>query len=130
MSVSKTVALSYEVWILSLVGFSDREGWLQVNDRGVRTIIPGGKSLSDQASEKDPPPMVRPDVGADTVEETRDQNVPMMPKPPIKVRLACFFNFILANSIESVNYLVSTALFPNLVIMSHFDFDNSLYTDF
>eukprot|EP00066_Takifugu_rubripes_P013484 XP_011602750.1 PREDICTED: endoplasmic reticulum mannosyl-oligosaccharide 1,2-alpha-mannosidase [Takifugu rubripes] len=65
-------------------GFSDREGWLEVNDRGVRTIIPGGKSLSDQAAEKDPPPMVRPDVGSDTVEETRDQNIPMMPKPPIK----------------------------------------------
>lgn len=55
--------------------------------------MPGGKSLSDQAAEKDPPPMVRPDVGADTVEETRGQNIPMMPKPPIKVRLTWFFPF-------------------------------------
>lgn len=93
-----------EVWILSLsfslIGLSDREGWLEVNDRGVRTIIPGGKSLSDQAAEKDPPPMVRPDVGADTVEETRGQNIPMMPKPPIKVDLHVFFILFWSTALE------------------------------
>lgn len=67
-----------------------------MNDRGVRTIIPG------QAAEKDPPPMVRPDVGADTVEETRDQNIPMMPKPPIKVRLACFFILFWSTALKTL----------------------------
>lgn len=100
----------------SLLGLSDGEGWWQVNGREVRTIIPGGKSLSDQAAEKDPPPMVRPDVGADTVEETRGQNIPMMPKPPIKVRLACFFfNLFWPTALKVLIVWCQQLFFPNLI---------------
>lgn len=74
----------------SLLGLSGREERLEVNDSGTKTIIPGVKPPSGQVAEKDPPPMVGPDVDADTMEEKGGQNIPMMPKPPIKVRLACF----------------------------------------
>lgn len=88
MSLSLPFSLSF-----SPLGFSDREEWPEVDGRGVQAIIPGGKALSGQAAEKAPPPVAGPDVGADTVEDTRRENIPMMPKPPIKVRLARFFLF-------------------------------------
>lgn len=71
----------------SRLGLSDREEWIQLDGRRVKTIIPG------QAAEEAPPPVVGPDVSALTVEETRRENIPVMPKPPIKVRLASFFFF-------------------------------------
>lgn len=71
---------------LSLFGLalSDRKEWPELDGIRVKTIIPGGKALSGQASEKAPPPVAGPDVG---------ENIPVMPKPPIKVRLAHFFLF-------------------------------------
>lgn len=88
-----------------LLGLSDREEWLELDGRRVKTVIPGGKALSGQAAEKAPPPVAGPDVGSDTVKDTRRENIPVMPKPPIKVRLARFL-FVLVNGIESVNNLV------------------------
>ncbi|CAF93587.1 unnamed protein product, partial [Tetraodon nigroviridis] len=44
----------------------------------------GGNSLSGQAAEKALPPVAGPDVDADIVEDTRKENIPVMPKPPIK----------------------------------------------
>lgn len=51
-------------------------------------MVPGGNSLSGQAAEKALPPVAGPDVDADIVEDTRKENIPVMPKPPIKVRPA------------------------------------------
>lgn len=56
-------------------------------------MVPGGNALSGQDAEKVPAPVAGPDVGADSVEDTRIENVPVMPKPPIKVRVPHFSVF-------------------------------------
>lgn len=80
MSLSLPFSLSS-----SRLGLSDRDEWPELDVRRVKTIIPGGKALSAPAPENVPPPGAGPDAGADTVEDTRSENVPVMPKPPIKV---------------------------------------------
>lgn len=72
---------------------SDREEWLALDGSRGKTIIPGGNALSGQDAEKVPPPVAGPDVGADSVEDTKIENIPVMPKPPIKVRVPHFFVF-------------------------------------
>lgn len=88
MSVSLPFSLSF-----SRLGLSDKEEWLELDGGRVKTIIPGGKADLGQDAEKAPPPVAGPDVGTDTVEDTRKENIPVMPKPPIKVRLARIFSF-------------------------------------
>lgn len=70
------------------IGWSDRD-WLELNDRGVKYILPGVNTLAGKA----PPPVAKPDVGPDVVVEARKPDVPILPKPPIKVRPAFLFNF-------------------------------------
>ncbi|XP_068588533.1 endoplasmic reticulum mannosyl-oligosaccharide 1,2-alpha-mannosidase [Cebidichthys violaceus] len=73
-------------------GGSDREDWLELNDRDVKDLPPGVKSILDQAEGKALPPVagphvlpaVDPDVGAGAVVEPRGPNIPILPKPPIK----------------------------------------------
>lgn len=75
------------------LGLTDGEEWLAPDGSRGKTIVPGGKALSGQAAEKVPPPVAGPDIGADSVEDTKIENIPVMPKPPIKVRLPHFFVF-------------------------------------
>lgn len=65
-------------------GLSDKEEWLAVDDRRGKTIIPGGNALSGRDAEKVPPPVAGPDIGANSVEDRKIENIPVMPKPPIK----------------------------------------------
>ncbi|XP_031711634.1 endoplasmic reticulum mannosyl-oligosaccharide 1,2-alpha-mannosidase [Anarrhichthys ocellatus] len=73
-------------------GGSDREDWLELNDRDVKDLPPGVKSILVQAEGKALPPVaephvlpaVDPDAVAGAVVEPRGPNVPIMPKPPIK----------------------------------------------
>ncbi|KAK9532843.1 hypothetical protein VZT92_010208 [Zoarces viviparus] len=73
-------------------GGSDREDWLELNDRDVKDLPPGVKSILDQAEGKALPPVaephvlpaVDPDAVTGAVVEPRGPNVPIMPKPPIK----------------------------------------------
>ncbi|XP_042365344.1 endoplasmic reticulum mannosyl-oligosaccharide 1,2-alpha-mannosidase [Plectropomus leopardus] len=80
-------------------GVSDREDWLELNDRDVKDIPPAVKSILDQAAGKPLPPVagphvgpaVDPDVGADVdaevVVKPRGPSIPMLAKPPIKNKL-------------------------------------------
>ncbi|XP_035523851.1 endoplasmic reticulum mannosyl-oligosaccharide 1,2-alpha-mannosidase [Morone saxatilis] len=81
-------------------GLSDREDWLELNDREVKTILPDVKSVLGQAAGKAPAPVagphvepalgpaLRPDVGPDaapdSVVEPREPNILILAKPPTK----------------------------------------------
>ncbi|TKS84189.1 Endoplasmic reticulum mannosyl-oligosaccharide 1,2-alpha-mannosidase [Collichthys lucidus] len=86
-------------------GLSDREDWLDLNDRELKTILPVVKSLFGQAPGKAPAPVAGPHVqpalgpavgpegvgpdmgpgaGLDVVMEPRGPNIPILAKPPIK----------------------------------------------
>lgn len=98
------------------LGLSDREDWLELNDRDVKDIPPEVKSVLDQAEAKVPPPVagpdmgpaVDPDAGADAVVGPRAPNVPILAKPPIKVRVVfVLIYFTSINISEKVNVLES-----------------------
>ncbi|XP_032396263.1 endoplasmic reticulum mannosyl-oligosaccharide 1,2-alpha-mannosidase isoform X2 [Etheostoma spectabile] len=84
--------LSYPSMTVQWRGLSDREDWLELNDREVKDIPPEVKSVSDQAEAKAPPPVagphmgpaVDPDAGADAVVGPKAPNVPILAKPRIK----------------------------------------------
>ncbi|XP_078126874.1 endoplasmic reticulum mannosyl-oligosaccharide 1,2-alpha-mannosidase isoform X1 [Sander vitreus] len=84
--------LSYPSMTEQWRGLSDREDWLELNDREVKDIPPEVKSVLDQAEAKDPPPVagphmgpaVDPAAGADAVVGPKAPNVPILAKPPIK----------------------------------------------
>lgn len=95
------------VFLVSVcVGLSDREDWLELNDRGMKTSLPGVKSVSGQAEDKAPAPVARPHVGPhvsphvgpdvdpDAMVEPRRPNFPILPKPPTKVRPKYYVVFI------------------------------------
>ncbi|GLD75378.1 endoplasmic reticulum mannosyl-oligosaccharide 1,2-alpha-mannosidase-like protein, partial [Lates japonicus] len=69
-------------------GLSDKEDWLELNDREVNAVPPGVKPVLGPAAGKAPVPVagphVGPAVGPDAVEEPRGPNVPILPKPPTK----------------------------------------------
>nr|XP_046230717.1 endoplasmic reticulum mannosyl-oligosaccharide 1,2-alpha-mannosidase isoform X2 [Scatophagus argus] len=77
-------------------GSADREDWLELNDRELKTILPGVKSVLGHAAGKAPapaagphvrPPLgpeVGPEVGPDAVVEPKGPNIPLLPKPPTK----------------------------------------------
>lgn len=76
---------------------SDREDWLELNDKELKTILPGVKSLLDGAADKAPAPVAGPHVepalvpdagpgvGLDAVVEPRGPDIPILAKPPTKV---------------------------------------------
>ncbi|CAK6965113.1 endoplasmic reticulum mannosyl-oligosaccharide 1%2C2-alpha-mannosidase isoform X1 [Scomber scombrus] len=79
-------------------GISDREEWLELNDRGLNAAPPGAKPELGPDAGKTPAPVagphlgpaVVPDVavpdalGPDAVEELKGPNIPILAKPPIK----------------------------------------------
>ncbi|XP_041816193.1 endoplasmic reticulum mannosyl-oligosaccharide 1,2-alpha-mannosidase isoform X1 [Chelmon rostratus] len=77
-------------------GLSDREDWLELNDKELKTILPGVKSLLDGAADKAPAPVAGPHVepalvpdagpgvGLDAVVEPRGPDIPILAKPPTK----------------------------------------------
>lgn len=78
------------------VELTNKEDWLKLNNRGV-------KSDQGQAADRTPAPVAQPQmggaVGAD--EEPGRQNIPILPKPPTKVRLKpVLFMFIKSSSKE------------------------------
>lgn len=79
-----------------VLGLSDREDWLELNDRGVKTILPADKPV--HPVDKDPAPVaqphVDPDLGPDALVQPKNPNIPILPKPPIKVRHKCLFLII------------------------------------
>lgn len=89
------MTLLFHVFVCVL-GLSDREDWLELNDRGVKTILPADKPV--HPVDKDPAPVaqphVDPDVGPDTLVQTKNPNIPILPKPPIKVRYKYLFLII------------------------------------
>ncbi|XP_049460203.1 endoplasmic reticulum mannosyl-oligosaccharide 1,2-alpha-mannosidase [Epinephelus fuscoguttatus] len=76
-------------------GLSDKEDWLELNDREMKDILPGVESVLDGAAGKALPPVagphvgpaVDPDVGADVVMKPRGPNIPMLAKPPTKTKI-------------------------------------------
>lgn len=89
------MTLLFHVFV-SLLGLSDREDWLELNDRGVKTILPADKPV--HPVDKDPAPVaqphVDPDVGPDALVQPKNPNIPILPKPPIKVRHEYLFLII------------------------------------
>ena len=77
------------------VGLSDKEDWLELNDREMKTILPDVKSILGPAAGKAPAPVAGPhvgpalvpEVGPDAVVEPKGPNIPILAKPPTKVRL-------------------------------------------
>ncbi|XP_008297215.1 endoplasmic reticulum mannosyl-oligosaccharide 1,2-alpha-mannosidase [Stegastes partitus] len=70
-------------------GLSDREDWLEVNDRDMKAVPPGVKPALDPAAGDQPPapaagPHLEPAVHPDVVVEPKGPNVPILPKPPTK----------------------------------------------
>ncbi|XP_070706993.1 endoplasmic reticulum mannosyl-oligosaccharide 1,2-alpha-mannosidase [Pempheris klunzingeri] len=81
-------------------GLSDREDWLELNDRELKAIPLGVKSVLGQAEGKAPAPVAGPHVGppvgpdagpgvgpgasSDAAVEPRGPNVPILAKPPTK----------------------------------------------
>ncbi|XP_054468619.1 endoplasmic reticulum mannosyl-oligosaccharide 1,2-alpha-mannosidase [Anoplopoma fimbria] len=71
-------------------GWSDREDWLELNDRDVKDLPP----ILDQATGKGLPPVagphvlpaVDPDADAGAPVEPRGPNIPILPRPPTKIK--------------------------------------------
>ncbi|KAJ4925954.1 hypothetical protein JOQ06_008139, partial [Pogonophryne albipinna] len=67
--------------------FSDRDEWLELNDREVKDDLPDVQSVLDRPAAKVPPPAAGPAVGPDpAVVEPKGPNIPIFPKPPIKTQ--------------------------------------------
>ncbi|XP_069017550.1 endoplasmic reticulum mannosyl-oligosaccharide 1,2-alpha-mannosidase [Embiotoca jacksoni] len=70
-------------------GLSDREDWLELDDRDLKAVPPGVKPVLGPAAAGKPPapvvgPHLGPAVGPDSVAEPRGPNVPILAKPPTK----------------------------------------------
>ncbi|KAG7240821.1 hypothetical protein INR49_023395 [Caranx melampygus] len=80
--------LSYPSMAKQWGGLSDREDWLEVNDREVKAIPPGAKPVLGPVADKAPAPVVGPDVGPavgpDSVVEPKRPNILILAKPPTK----------------------------------------------
>ncbi|XP_034402869.1 endoplasmic reticulum mannosyl-oligosaccharide 1,2-alpha-mannosidase isoform X3 [Cyclopterus lumpus] len=63
-------------------GWSDRDDWLELNDRDVKDLPLDVQAILDQAAGA----VVEPDVGAGAVVVPRGPNVPIFPKPPTKIK--------------------------------------------
>lgn len=105
------------------VGLSDRDDWLELNDRELEPIPLGVKSVLDQAAGKAPAPVAGPHVGPavgpgagpdagpavgpaagpDAVVEPRGPNVPILAKPPTKVRVV--FSYLFFQEHESIKII-------------------------
>lgn len=73
--------------------FPDGEDWPELSDRDLKTLDPDMKPMLGPAAVKAPAPVlgphVAPRVGADPVAEPKGPNIPILPKPPIKVSFKC-----------------------------------------
>ncbi|XP_028274112.1 endoplasmic reticulum mannosyl-oligosaccharide 1,2-alpha-mannosidase [Parambassis ranga] len=69
-------------------GSSDKDDWLELNDRDLKPILPGVKSELGPAQGKAPAPVagphLRPAVGPDLVVEPKGPTIPIFVKPPMK----------------------------------------------
>ncbi|XP_076614682.1 endoplasmic reticulum mannosyl-oligosaccharide 1,2-alpha-mannosidase [Chaetodon auriga] len=69
-------------------GWSDREEWLEMNDRELKTILPDVKSVLVEAAGKAPAPVagphLEPALGLEAVVEPKGPNIPILAKPPTK----------------------------------------------
>ncbi|XP_030598628.1 endoplasmic reticulum mannosyl-oligosaccharide 1,2-alpha-mannosidase [Archocentrus centrarchus] len=69
-------------------GLSDREDWLDLDDRELKAIPPGVKPVLGLAAGKVPAPVagphLQPAVGPDAVPEPKGPNIPILAKPPKK----------------------------------------------
>lgn len=76
------------------VGLSDKDDWLELNDRGLDLVPPGLKPALRPAEGKAPAPVVGPHLDpAESLQdllEPRGPNIPVLPKPPTKVGLFLF----------------------------------------
>ena len=107
------------------LGSSDREDWLELNDRDLKPVPPGAKPVLGPAAGKTPAPVAGPHLGPavvpdavvpdavvpdavvpdavvldavvpdalgpDAVAELKGPNMPILAKPPIKVRVVFVF---------------------------------------
>lgn len=111
ISLAGTVWTWSQTFVLFILcsGWSDREDLLELNDRDVTDLPRGVKSILDDAAGKAPPPAagphvrpaVEPDAAAGAVVEPKGPNVPILPKPPIKVRAV----FVFINCTAVIIYL-------------------------
>ncbi|XP_038124163.1 endoplasmic reticulum mannosyl-oligosaccharide 1,2-alpha-mannosidase [Cyprinodon tularosa] len=69
-------------------GLSDKEDWLEVNDRGLNMVPPGLKPVLRPAEGKPPAPVAGPHLepaeGPPDTMEPRGPNIPALAKPPTK----------------------------------------------
>ncbi|KAM9338091.1 endoplasmic reticulum mannosyl-oligosaccharide 1,2-alpha-mannosidase [Symphorus nematophorus] len=73
-------------------GLPDREDWLELNDRELKTVVPVVKAVLGPVAVKAPAPVAGPHVGPalvpeagpDAVVEPRGPNIPILAKPPTK----------------------------------------------
>ncbi|XP_070845879.1 endoplasmic reticulum mannosyl-oligosaccharide 1,2-alpha-mannosidase [Chaetodon trifascialis] len=69
-------------------GWSDREEWLELNNRELKTILPDVKSVLVEAAGKAPAPVagphLEPALGPEAVVEPKGPNIPILAKPPTK----------------------------------------------
>lgn len=105
------LSLWHESWMLGnvfhcvCVGLSDKEDWLGLNDRELANP-PGVKPVLNLTPAKAPAPVPGPhvgpaaesDAGANPVLEPRGPNIPILAKPPTKVRVVFAFPFTLSES--------------------------------
>lgn len=82
---------------MCILGLSDREDWLDLNDRQLNAALPGLKPLLNPAAGKAPAPVVGPHlgpaVGPDPVAEPKGPSVPILAQPPTKVRFVILLKY-------------------------------------
>lgn len=125
-------------------GLSDRDEWLELNDREEKHLLPDVKAVLNEDAGKAPPPVAGPHVGpavdldavVDAVVEPRRPNIPILAKPPIKVsvmfvliwpRLTIVpakiyhvnYRHITYSHITNVDYILYLVIFHELFMVSH-----------
>lgn len=103
----------------------DRDDWLELNDGELKAVLPGVKPVVSEEEGKAPAPMAGPHVGPavgpdagpvvgpDAVLEPKGPNVPILPKPPLKVRL--FF----CSCISAINNDQSQSFFKEAGVVKY-----------
>ncbi|KAM6902437.1 endoplasmic reticulum mannosyl-oligosaccharide 1,2-alpha-mannosidase [Xenentodon cancila] len=76
--------LSYPSLTEQWRGVSDKEDWLELNDRQLNAGPPGLKPVLNPAAGKAPASVVGPAVGPVPVAEPKEPNIPILAQPPTK----------------------------------------------